>query len=81
LLEFTDPSNLEVTRPMPVTRPVEIGNDVDEFFTVMNRVLLDEFGIQYANARRKLVHGTFAEIRRDDDFIDRIEVRLVCGGR
>ena len=72
LLQFANTANLQVPGSMPVPGPVQVRHHIDEFFEMLERVLLEFLRSQYRDARRQLTDRALTKIGRYNDFLQRI---------
>jgi hypothetical protein len=71
LLELADAAQLEEARPRRSGRPVQVGYEAEEVLKVLHSGECDRAGIEHGRARGQVSQLAIAQVRRDDDFIER----------
>ena len=71
LLEFTNTADLKKPGAVSVSRPIDIGKGINQFFEMLNSRLLDHCTVKNRNTKRHLGDASLSKVCSDYDLFER----------
>ena len=72
MLEFTDAADLKIPGAVSVTRPIDVGEGINQFLEMLNSRLLDHRTVKNRNTQRHLCDAALSKVRSDYDLFERL---------